>query len=102
MFEQQLSVEEKEFVLAHEYSHIIMNDSPLLLMGNVASSIVNDYIREIKDKTAKMVLEIAWFYIQTRASLVFGKQSELKADAHAVHVTNNKAAAVAMIERLGV
>lgn len=99
-FESTLSDDEREFVVAHEYSHIVLNHSPLLALGNVASSIVEDYISSVEDEMTELALRVAWSYIQVNVGIAFGKQSELDADGHAVSVTGKRTEAVSTIESM--
>ena len=100
-FERIFDETEKEFILAHEYSHIVKNHCPLLFVGGLASSIVKKYIAQVEDEMTKLALNCIWAYIETAAGLAFTKQFELDADAHALMVTGNREAALRTIVKIG-
>lgn len=100
-FESQLADHEKRFILAHEYSHIVKNHAPYGLLGNVASSIVDNYLLGIKDRTTRLYLRFAWSIIQTKVSHAFNRQCELDADANVVALTGDRIGAMNTIRRLG-
>lgn len=100
-FDSQLTDPERRFILAHEYSHIVMNHAPYRLLGGVSSSIVTDYISSIDDKTTRIWLGAAYVIIQTAISQAFTRQSELAADSNAVSLTGDRAGGIETIRRLG-
>ena len=100
-FESLFDFAEKEFILAHEYSHIIKNHCPLMYVGGLASSIVKRYVAEVEDKMAKMTISLIWKYIETVTAATFKRQFELDADAHALELTGDRDTALRTIEKIG-
>jgi len=91
---------EKEFILAHEYSHIVKNHCPLKLLGKAASSFVDDYISELENDTSRTIVQIAWQYFGTVVGAGFTRNSEIEADIHATQLIGSRTTAVATIEKL--
>jgi len=91
---------EREFVLAHEYSHIVKNHCPIKLLGRAASNFVEDYISDMDDSPTRMILQIAWQYGSILASAGFTKDSEIEADIHAMQLIGSKSIALTTVETL--
>jgi Zn-dependent protease with chaperone function len=100
-FDRRLATHQRRFIVAHEYTHVVMNHVPYRLLGGVAASIAADYISTIDDGMTRVALGIALVYIETAISCAFTKQSELDADATAVALTGDRDGAVETIRMLG-
>jgi Zn-dependent protease with chaperone function len=98
--EDILSSEEMEFVLAHEFSHILMNHSPYEYLGGYGSRLVKNRIARIESRALKTIVSLAWNSLVTRVRTRFTKESELAADAHAAQLIGNNYIARSTIEKL--
>ena len=98
--ENILQQQEMEFVLAHEYSHILMNHSPYLYLGSYLSKQVRDRIARIQSKVLRMTVGMVWDSLATRVTASFTKDSELVADAHASQLVGSSSIARNAIETL--
>ena len=81
---------EINYLLAHEYSHIINNHRTWRYLGGVADNIAKCIISQIRDNTKKTVIGMAWSSIETLGNVEFQKQFEIEADAHALELTGDK------------
>ncbi len=92
--------DEIRFILAHEYSHIKMNHSPLNAMGYIGDIVINDFIKSIKDEFWKNLLYYMYKMIGTIIKINFRKNCELEADKHASSLIENKEIARGTIKKL--
>jgi Zn-dependent protease with chaperone function len=99
--DRQLTSSQRRFIVAHEYSHIVMNHVPYRLLGGVASSIAANYISTIDDEITRIALGIALVFIETSVDCAFTRQCELDADANAVALTGDRAGGIETIRLLG-
>jgi Zn-dependent protease with chaperone function len=100
-FGRQLTTPQRRFIVAHEYSHVVMNHAPYKLLGGVAASIAANYISTIDDRLTRTALSIALVVIETTISCGFNRQCEMDADANAVALTGDRAGGIETIRTLG-
>jgi len=91
---------ERQFILAHEYTHIIKNHCPLKYLGSAASDFISDCLVEVDSPAMSLILGLAWQLICTCVSARFTSESEIEADTHALQLTGNRAIALKTIEKL--
>jgi Zn-dependent protease with chaperone function len=98
--ENVLSSDELEFVLAHEYSHILMNHSPYKYLGGYLSRALKARIARIDGKILKSLASLAWDSLAGSMSRKFTKESEIAADAHAAQLMGSIVVALRTVEKL--
>jgi len=91
---------ERKFIVAHEYSHILMNHWPMVWLGTVGSGIVESTISGIRDQGQRQLAYSIWSVVKQLAVVHFTKQSEVDADIHAVKLIKDRSAALSTIAKL--
>jgi Zn-dependent protease with chaperone function len=91
---------ERRFIVAHEYSHIMMNHWPMALLGPVLGDIAGSVISGMKDDTVKSALQVILPLAKVLASIRFTRQSEIDSDLHAMKLVGSKSTAESTIRKL--
>lgn len=99
-FQKLFNYEEIKFILAHEYSHIIKNHSPLNALGKLGSQFIKSIIQSIDDPNWRDPIYSIFETLRVFFKVKFQKDFEIDADLHAVELINNRAIAVRTIEKL--
>ena len=92
--------DELRFILAHEFSHIILNHSPLNAMGYIGKRLMDDFIKSIEDEFWREAFSYGYEFINLITKINFQKNFEFEADRHASSLIGSRKIAKEAIKKL--
>lgn len=98
-FMSYFNINEINFIIAHEYSHIKMNHVPLTAAGTWGADLFRDYIDTIENDLVRAIVKIGFECLSAKVAVEFTKTFELEADSNAVLLTRDKNSALSTLNK---